>query len=99
MLSYQCCHHRRKFSPALEKSSYYSHFKKGNSEDPKNYRPLSITNAPSKTFEKVLKEQIHQILEKHNLLSPSQFGFREKFSTTDALLCATEHIRNAIDSK
>ena len=45
-----------------------------------------------------MKEQIHQFLEKHNLLSPSQFGSREKFSTTDALLCATEHIRNDIDS-
>ena len=45
-----------------------------------------------------MKEQIHQFLEKHNLLSPSQFGFREKFSTTDAFLCATEPLQKDIDS-
>ena len=45
-----------------------------------------------------MKEQIHRFLEKHNLLSPSQFGFRERFSTTNALLCATEQLRNDIDS-
>ena len=35
-------------------------FKKGNSEDPNNYRPISITCALSKIFEKVLNKQLHQ---------------------------------------
>ena len=46
-----------------------------------------------------MEEQTHLFLDKHNLLSHSEFGFRETFSTTDALLCATEHLRNDIDSK
>ena len=35
---------------------------------------------------------------KHNHLSPIQFGFRAKFST-DALLYATENIRSDINNK
>ena len=85
------------FSEHLKRARITPILKKGNSEDPNNYRPILIICALSMIFEKVLKEQIHHFLEKHNLLSPSQFGFREKFSTTDAF-CATGHIRNDIDS-
>ena len=37
-------------------------------------------------------------LNKHNHLNIIQFGFRAKFSTTDALLNATEKIRSDINN-
>ena len=39
-------------------------YKKGNTEDPSNYRPKSITSASSKIFEKVIKDQIDDYLGK-----------------------------------
>ena len=59
----------------------------------------SITSALSKIFETVLKDQIVEFLNKNNLLSYSQFGFRSHFSSADALLFATETIRKQIDEK
>ena len=43
-------------------------FKKGDCEEPNNYRPISITPALSKTFEKVLRDQITQFLNRNKLL-------------------------------
>ena len=71
--------------------------KKGDTEDPSNYRPISITAAISKIFEKVIREQIMEYLNKNKLLSQVQFGFRKNFSATDALVYATEKIRKEID--
>ena len=74
-------------------------YKKGNREDPCNYRPISITSALSKIFEKVLRKQMKEYLEENQLLSETQFGFRARFSTTDAVLYATETIRKKLDCK
>ena len=60
--------------------------------------PIVITPALAKLFEKVLHEQIWEYLSQHQL-SNTQFGFRNKFSTTDALLYATENIRKKVNDK
>ena len=72
-------------------------FKKGDCEEPNNYRPISITPALSKIFENVLRDQITQFLNRNKLLTSSQFGFRENFSSVDALLYATENIRKKLN--
>ena len=72
-------------------------FKTGDTEDPSNYRPISITAAISKIFEKVIREQIMEYLKENKLLSQVQFDFRKIFSATDALVYATEKIRKEID--
>ena len=48
-------------------------------------------------FEKHLHKQIIQYLSSDKLLSPLQFGFREKRSTQDALIYFTESIRKHVD--
>ena len=65
--------------------------------DAKNYRPISITCAFSKIFEKILHAQI--LLDKFQTMTPFQFGFRKNISIQDALVYVTESIRNQIDSK
>ena len=65
-------------------------FKKGNPEDPLNYRPISVTSALSKIFEKAFSSQITSFLEREQLLSASQFGYRKHISTIDAILKSTE---------
>ena len=72
-------------------------FKKGDYEEPNNYRPSSITSALSKIFENVLKDQSVFHLNKNDILSASQFGFRNSYSSSAALLYATENIRSEIN--
>ena len=74
-------------------------FRKGDCENPINYRHISITPALAKLLEKVLHEQISEYLLQHKLLSNTQYGFSRKFSTTDALLNATGNIRKKVTDK
>ena len=71
----------------------------GNTEDPTNYRPLSVTGALAKIFEQVIRNQINDYLISNNLLSPKKFGYRKKVSTTDAILHCTEYVRTEMDKK
>ena len=77
----------------------YQYTRNGDTKEINNYCPISITSANSKIFEKVIRNQMVEYLDKHNHLSPIQFGFLSKFSTTDALLYATENIRSDINNK
>ena len=82
-----------KFPEDLKKACVTPLFKKGNPEDPLNYRPISVTFALSKIFEKAFSSQITSFLEREHLLSASQFDYRKQISTIDAILKSTEQIR------
>ena len=51
-----------------------------------SWRPVTILNASSKIFEKIIHEQLIEHLEKNGLLPPQQYAYRESRSTTAALL-------------
>ena len=87
------------FPIELKKANVTPLFKKNDPMDAKNYRPISITCAFSTTFEKILHAQITEHLDKFQIMTPFQFGFRKNISTQDALVYGTESIRNQIDSK
>ena len=59
-------------------------FKKEDSNNKVNYRPISLLPMISKIFEKVLFEQIEKFSEKP--LSPNLYGFGKGHSTEQALL-------------
>uniref|UniRef100_A0A1B6KI47 Reverse transcriptase domain-containing protein n=1 Tax=Graphocephala atropunctata TaxID=36148 RepID=A0A1B6KI47_9HEMI len=50
-----------------------------------NYRPISIIPTVSKVFERLIHNQLNNYLELNGLLSKSQFGFRPKHSTVNAV--------------
>ena len=56
---------------------------KGSSLDPANYRPITILSCLGKIFTAVLNNRITEFLEKNNLLSENQAGFRAGYSTLD----------------
>ena len=85
------------FPQQLKQARITPIFKSGDAENPKSYRPLTITSALAKIFEKILNEQITEYLNRNNLICPNQLGFRKKMSTSDALILATENIRREID--
>ena len=72
-------------------------FKKENKQDCNNYRTISLLPNISKIFEKIIKNRLSKFLEENNCLFSKQFGFRNKHSTTHALIDLTETIRKALD--
>ena len=86
------------FSTYLKKTLVLSLYKKGNTEDPANYRPISETGALTKIFEQVISNEVNEDLFSKNLLSPEQFGYRKEVST-NAILQYTENVRTEMDKK
>ena len=87
------------FPTDLKKALVSPLYKKGNTEDPTNYRPISVTGALAKIFEQVIRNQINDYSISKNLLSPKQFGYMKKVSTTDAILQCREYVRTKMDKK
>lgn len=73
--------------------------KKGVPSDPTNYRPISLLPVISKILEKIFLTRLNSFLNKFNLLSKNQFGFREGFSTSDALDKLLNFIVSGLDKK
>ena len=67
-------------------------FKKGNTDDPNNYRPISILPVTVKIFERVVHFQIVDFLYLSGILSSSQSGFRNSHSTETGVICVSHYI-------
>ena len=72
-------------------------FKKDDSTDKNNYRPISVLSAISKIYEKLLTEQISSYME--DILSPDLCGFRKGYSPQYSLIQLLENWRKCLDNK
>ena len=61
-------------------------FKKGDTNIPANYRPVSLTCVCCKILEHVIVRQIVHHYERHNILTNHQHGFRAKHSCVSQLI-------------
>ena len=52
----------------------------------------------SKIFEKIISFYIIEFLDLHNVLYDKQFGFRQRHSTSHAVITLVEKITHALDS-
>lgn len=73
-------------------------YKSGGKHKVSNYRPISLLSSLAKILEKVVNKRLLDYLEKHNVLSPNQFGFRSKKSTEDAVVALVDHVTEKLDS-
>ena len=64
-----------------------------------NYRPVSLLPQLSKVLEKLFNARLENFIDKHNILSDNQYGFRSNRSTSEALLELVEKITTAMDKK
>ena len=68
--------------------------KTGNDREINNFRPISILPVVSKVFERAMCTLVYTYFERFNLLKSSQFGYRRKRSTVDAIIQIIEKIRD-----
>ena len=84
--------------PDVKKSIVKPIFKQGDPKNVSNYRPISIISNIAKIVEKCIKSRLLEHLNKYNIISPSQYGFRDGLSTTDAMHATISQIHNSLNS-
>ncbi len=57
--------------------------KKANSDNPKDYRPISLTSNIAKLAEKLIAKKIKEFLESNKIIIKQQSGFRHQRQTRD----------------
>ena len=72
-------------------------FKKGDTLDSSNYRPVSLLSNISKILEKAMYTRLYKFLDKFKRVYKKQFGFRNLHSNNDALVSITEEIKQTLD--
>lgn len=87
------------FPDAFKLAQVLPVYKKGDRGCVDNYRPISILSSLSKILERLLNSRLNKYLEKNNLLSNAQYGFRSGISTNDAVHELTDFIVTKIDRK
>ena len=85
------------FSSVLKTAKVISVFKKDSKLDYSNYRPISLLSNIEKILEKLMYKRLYTFLNKNNVIYNLQFGFRQQYSTSHALINITENIRKALD--
>ena len=68
------------------------------SSDPSKYRPISLLSVLSKLLETFIRGILLDHLDRFSPLSDMQWGFTSRKSTTGALLAATDHWHQLLDS-
>ena len=71
-------------------------FKKGDKEDPGNYRGITLLNVVGKVFCKVLNEMLVTYLDRGQVLHEGQAGFRVKRNCIDNLYTLNEIVQGRL---
>ena len=72
-------------------------FKNEDESDPNNYRPISLLSVFNRIFEKLMYKRLQSFIDKYDILSKSQYGFRENCSIQHALIDIVNKIQLNFD--
>ena len=64
-----------------------------------NYRPITVVNSIAKVFEKAVNARLTKYLDKFNLLTDNQFGFRAQHATSYAMIKLYDEALTGLDNK
>lgn len=87
------------FPDILKQSIIRPIFKKGDKHDISNYRPISLLSVYSKIFEKAFLKRLLSFIQKHDIFSKHQHGFRQSLSTESAIFNLINGILDDINKK
>lgn len=87
------------FPGVFKKALVHPIHKGGDRRDPNNYRPISVLTSLSKVMEKILNRRLINYLDKFDIISENQYGFRRGLSTEDGVMELTKFITKNIDKK
>ena len=87
------------FPDALKIAKVVPVYKNGDVKCVSNYRPISVLPTLSKITEKIVYNRLNKYLTDNSILHANQFGFREKLSTSMALLELVDKLSEAADKK
>ena len=74
-------------------------FKNGSAIYVNNYRPISLLSIFNRILEKLMYGRLMKYVEKMNIISENQFGFRSGYSTVQAVMLITDKIQKAVENK
>lgn len=74
-------------------------YKGGDVKSVSNFRPISVTSVVGKLIELAVNDQISTYVENNDILSPEQYGFRNKSNTMSACFDLTSNVCRCRDSK
>ena len=77
------------FSSEWTKGNIVSCYKKGDKQNLKNYRPVSLLPICGKIFERLIFNEMFSFFLANNLLAPNQSGFKPGDSCINQLLSIT----------
>ena len=83
------------FPQELKKARVNPLFKGGDQTLFTNNRPISVLPAVSKLYERLMYNRIESYIDRQNILSNSQFGFRPKHGPNLALIAAIDKVLQA----
>jgi len=73
--------------------------KKANSDNPKDYRPISLTSNIAKLAEKLIAKKIKEFLESNKIIIKQQSGFRHQRQTRDNIFFIVQKIMEQFNRK
>ena len=72
--------------PKFKQATIIPIYKSGPESNYSNYRPISLLPCLSKVMERVVYKQVNEFLERNEVLSRNQYGFRKKHQIQHAIL-------------
>ena len=87
------------FPSVLKTAKVVPAFKKDSKLDYSNYLPISFLSSIEKILEKLLYKRLYTFLNNNNIIYNLQFGFRQQYSISHALINITENIRKALEDR
>ena len=90
---FNLCLNKGEFPEILKMTEVTPIYKKANPFEKDNYRPISILSNISKTFERIMHNQINNFF--INKLSKYQYGFKKGFGTQNSLLVMAKNFKKS----
>ena len=85
------------FPSVFKTANVVTVFKKDSKLDYSSYLPISLLSNIEKILEKFMYKRLYTFLNSNIIICNLQFGFRQQYSTSDALINVTGNIRKALD--